>query len=117
MSVYDQYDQPFATFGADGNVGQHYERLADRLREVRRQLSRRDALTGAFAREHHSGAALRAAQRLECAIRRLDDPQPVRRRTLRPPGGELPWLVQVVERRADVLETILKSDVGPAAAD
>ena len=116
MHVPDPNDPRLAAFDPTANPGQSYEGLADRLREVRRQLSRRDSLTGAIAREHHSTAALRAAQRLECAIRRLDDPQPVRRLSRRTPGSDLPWLVQVVERRADVLETILKSEIDTPTA-
>lgn len=89
------------------------EALADRLREVRRQLSRGKPLAGVLDRRHQSVAALRAAQRLESAVRRLDEEMPIRRVVPVTPPAELPWLVRVVEQRATALEAILASHGGP----
>lgn len=85
------------------------ESLADRLREVRRQLTRGRRLAGAIDRRHASPTALRAAERLESAVQRLDEGSPPARR-LRGlnDSPELPWLVRVVERRAKLLANALE---------
>lgn len=83
--------------------------LADRLREVRRQLTRGRQLANAFGSDRASPAALRAAERLNAAVRWLDETAPPPR-SLRGLNdtAELPWLVRVVELRAAVLKTALE---------
>jgi hypothetical protein len=120
----DQYDEPVKLAGelepaSNREPAGNLEALSDRLREVRRQLSRGKPLAGAIEHHHHSDAALRAAQRLEAAVRRLDAEAPMRRVSPHHEVGrhevdaeaqaQLPWLVRVVERRACVLDALLQA--------
>lgn len=91
------------------------EALTDRIRQVRRQLSRGKPLSQVLDHPRRSAAALHAAQRLESAVRRLSDETPLRRvahssMAATPGQCELPWLVKVVEQRAITLEAVLEAE-------